>query len=222
MDFFNKYQWLLFDFDNTLADFTSSSNKAFKDVFSDVYTQNIHHSFHEINSKYWHYFEKGKITGEELHYGRFKEFLETNKLTNFSETIADNYLDGLLSHSIWIDGAKEMIQKLSATHNIAIVTNGLQKIQHKRIKKLGIDKYNFPIFISEELNSSKPNNLFFEKVHHAINSPAKNSVLVIGDNPKSDIKGGKQFGYHTCYFQYHKNKRCTVANYTIKSWKNNA
>lgn len=222
MEFFNKYEWLLFDLDNTLLDFSYSSKKAFEEVFSDVFAENLYQSYYKINGKYWNYFEKGKISAEELHYGRFQDFIQENNLTQYNSNIADNYLDSLLHHSIWIKGAKQTIEKYSKTHKLALITNGLSKVQHRRVEKLGLVKFFPHIFISEELNTSKPNQSFFEKVHHIINAHTKNKVLVVGDNPETDIKGGNQFGYDTCYFQYNKNKSCTMANYTLKSWIRNA
>lgn len=219
---FKAYDWLLFDLDNTLLDFSTVSKRAFKDL-SLTYDFGDHGSYekyHQINSKYWHYFEKHKINAHDLRYGRFKEFLETINSKADHIAVAENYLRLLIEHSEWIPGAERILKELSRTHRLGIITNGLKEAQHGRLEKHGMKKYFQHIFISEELGVSKPHHDFFLQVHQTIEEPDKHKVLVIGDNPKSDILGGNNFNYHTCWFDYHSDKKqkSVKANFKLESW----
>lgn len=220
---FKKYNYLLFDLDNTLLDFTKSSHIAFNKLMKYFEIENesinLYDSYQAINAKYWHYFEKQKITANQLNAGRFKEFLKVMEL-NFNEhELAEKYLDFLVEHSSWIAGAESLLKQYSTTHELAIITNGLSKAQHLRLEKHDMKKYFKHILISEELGCSKPNSFFFEKAHQIIDEPNKNEVLVIGDNPNSDIKGGNNFGFSTCWYDYKQNKKQRArADYKVTDW----
>lgn len=218
---FKKYDWLLFDLDNTLLDFSQVSKKAFSDLVNhfDIDHPEAYQAYHPINAKHWNYFEKQKIDANGVRYGRFEEFLKNISSSVNPKQMADKYLDLLIHHSEWIPGAEEMIQNLAQTHNLAIITNGLKDAQHARLEKHGMKKHFKHIFISEEMGISKPHKAFFEQVHEAIDFPLKEKVLVIGDNPKSDIKGGLEFKYHTCWYDYRKDKKQRVkAHYKVNNW----
>lgn len=221
---FNNYKYLLFDLDNTLLDFTKSSQLAFTDLmnhFEINYEEDLYAVYNPINAKYWHYFEKQKISAQDLNAGRFKEFLATIKVDLNENELAQKYLDFLVVHSSWVNGAEDILKKHASTHELVIITNGLSKAQHLRLEKHDMKKYFKHIIISEEIGYSKPHNLFFEKTHHLIKNVQKNDVLVIGDNPDSDIKGGRNYGFNTCWYDYKQNKKQHAnANYKITDWNN--
>ena len=219
---FKAYDWILFDLDNTLLDFTSVSKRAF-DELSQIYEFGDHGSYekyHQINAKYWHYFEKHKINAHDLRYGRFREFLQSIESNADYSVVAEKYLRLLIDHSQWIPGAEKVLRQLSTTHRLGVITNGLKEAQHGRLEKHDMKKYFEHIFISEELGVSKPHQDFFLQVHQTIEHPEKHKVLVIGDNPKSDILGGNKFNYHTCWFNYHSSAKHPKikANFKIESW----
>jgi FMN phosphatase YigB (HAD superfamily) len=56
------------------------------------------------------------------------------------------------------------------------------------------------VFISEEVGADKPSPLFFEHVLQALGQPDKRELLIIGDSPTSDIRGGMLSGIDTCWF----------------------
>lgn len=219
---FSKYDWLLFDLDNTLLDFSNTSKLAFNDLmvhFEIHDAEQAYKIYSPINARHWSYFEKQRINADELRYGRFKQFLETMDTKHHHVEMADKYLELLVKHSHWIAGAENMLQELSKSHKLGIITNGLKDAQHARLEKHNMKQYFEHVFISEEMGISKPHNAFFEIVHDKILLPEKAKVLVIGDNPKSDIKGGKNFNYHTCWYNYKQDKKQSVkAHFKVNSW----
>lgn len=68
-----------------------------------------------------------------------------------------------------------------------------------------LDYFDFLIF-SDEINASKPSSHFFQHVYDHIDV-AKDAVLHIGDNPKADYQGAKNFGFNALLI--------TDPNYTI-------
>lgn len=62
------------------------------------------------------------------------------------------------------------------------------------LSMLQIDQYfNFTIY-SDQINASKPSSQFFEAVFARVKCK-KHQVLHIGDNPKADVAGAKDFGF---------------------------
>lgn len=219
---FSNYDWLLFDLDNTLLDFSNTSKFAFKDLMTHFKIEDAEQAYKiysPINAKHWSYFEKQRIDADAVRYGRFREFIEAMDISHHHEEMADKYLDLLVKYSHWIEGAETMLQALSQSHKLGIITNGLKDAQHARMEKHNMKQYFEHVFISEELGISKPHKAFFEIVHNKILLPEKERVLVIGDNPKSDIKGGNNFNYHTCWYNYKQDKRQSVkAHFKVDSW----
>jgi YjjG family noncanonical pyrimidine nucleotidase len=219
---FSKYDWLLFDLDNTLLDFSITSKLAFNELmthFEIEEAEKAYAVYAPINAKHWSFFEKQRINADAVRYGRFKEFLSAISSNIPHDDMAHRYLDLLVKHSHWVAGAENLIKNLSKTHQLGIITNGLKDAQHARLEKHDMKQYFKHVFISEEMGVSKPHAAFFEQVHETIKLPLKEKVLVIGDNPKSDIKGGKNFNYHTCWYNYKKDKKQSVkAHFKVNSW----
>jgi len=217
-----KYEWYLFDLDNTLLDFNMSSAKAFNDLMQHFSLGNIdelHEIYHDINLSYWKKYEQGVINVETLSIGRFQDFLEEIKHEADAKQMSEKYLDFLTSNSHIIEGSLKILNHFKTSAKLSLITNGISDVQHRRIAKHDFYDFFEYIFISDEMGHSKPSQSFFEIVHNKIGSPNKNDVLVLGDNPISDIQGGKSFGYDTLYYNYkNEDTKHIDADYKINKW----
>ena len=104
-----------------------------------------------------------------------------------------------------------MIRKLAkyiGKYKIYAATNGLAKVQRRRIGESGIDKYFDAFFISEEMGANKPSREFFDACFAKIEDFDIDSAIIIGDSMSSDIKGGAAAGMKTCLFNM-RNKKIT-------------
>ena len=54
--------------------------------------------------------------------------------------------------------------------------------------------------ISEEVGVAKPHRDIFEHALTIMGRPQRDNVLMVGDNPDSDILGGINAGLDTCWF----------------------
>lgn len=80
------------------------------------------------------------------------------------------------------------------------------KVLRKTLSDLDIlQHFDFLIF-SDEIQASKPSHRFFEQVYSHLNID-KTEVLHVGDNPKSDYQGARNFGFNALLI--------TDQNYTI-------
>lgn len=198
-----KYRWLLFDLDNTLFDFDAAELKALASTFpqfGQAYTPEIGEAYHRINRELWQAFERGEITAVQLRTTRFQILFQTIGFQADPAAFSDAYLANLATFPDLIDGADELIPRLSRTHYLALITNGLSDVQRPRLAASPIGDYFTAVTISDEIGIAKPDAGIFDAAFIAMGRPAKNDVLIIGDSLTSDIRGGVNYGMDTCWY----------------------
>ena len=68
------------------------------------------------------------------------------------------------------------------------------------IRFSGLDQLLDGVFISEQVGVDKPQKAFFDAVWNEIGSYAPDEVVIVGDSLTSDIRGGKNAGILTCWY----------------------
>ncbi|NKQ34320.1 MAG: noncanonical pyrimidine nucleotidase, YjjG family [Chloroflexi bacterium] len=198
-----KYRWLLFDLDNTLFDFDAAELQALACTFPQfgcAYTPEIGEAYHRINHDLWQAFERGEITAVQLRTARFQKLFQTIGFQADPAAFSDVYLSNLAAFPDLIDGADELIPRLSRTHQLALITNGLSDVQRPRLEASPIGDYFTAVTISDEIGIAKPDAGIFDASFAAMGQPAKSDVLLIGDSLTSDIRGGVNYGIDTCWY----------------------
>lgn len=199
-----KYKTILFDADGTLYDFDKAAVEALKSCFNKYnleWTINTFLIYEDVNKKIWNDFEKGLITTKEIKRERFKRFFDIIEISNIdSLKFSNDYLEFLSQNNYLLEGAKDIVKWSSEKFELAIVTNGLASVQNPRFKNSELRKYFKHIIISEEIGFAKPKKEIFDYSFDLLNNPSKESVIIIGDNLTSDIKGGEDYGIDTCWF----------------------
>lgn len=222
------YEILLFDIDNTLLNFDLAEEKAIHVALThyDIEpTLEVVSKFKEINKQLWKKFELGKITKERLLEKRFEElfeFLGNIKYleNNISREINTYYLNQLANSSDLMPDAYEVLNELSKSHKIYLVTNGVTKTQTKRINNSSIKKFFNGIYISETIGIQKPYKGFFDYVFADLKIKDKKKVLLIGDSLTADIIGGINYGIDTCWYNFKTQESKDIRpTYEIKSLK---
>ena len=197
-----KYKYLLFDADDTLLDFKAAEEVALKTVLKNnglPHDDQTVKTYSVINLKYWKAFEKGEIERDQIFPLRFGEFLGVLGSDKDPMEINSQYFEALRQVHIMLPDADELVDYLVGKYKLYIITNGVAKTQHLRLKESGLqDKFD-GIFISEELECQKPSLEYFNKVLAAIGNPRKEECLVLGDSISSDILGGKNIGVDTVW-----------------------
>lgn len=205
-----KFEYLLFDADNTLWDFSLSEKFAlFKVVTENGVEYDPKHleAYHKVNKACWHNFEKGNLLVKDLKRKRFELFCDEFDLELDATKMGKSYLQHLASTDFMIPGALNLLDRLARNHKLVMVTNGIKEVQRRRISNTAIESYFEVIVISDEIGVAKPHAGFFDYTFEQIGHPEKANVLMIGDSLSSDILGGNNYGITTCWFNPNKNEQ---------------
>ena len=198
-----KYTWLLFDADDTLFDFLRAETNALKWTLEQAglpFQPEFTGLYSRFNQQVWQEFERGKITSLELRVKRFRLFFDETRLNGDPQTVSPLYLRNLALGTDLLPGADEVVHTLKADFHLALVTNGLKDVQRPRLEGSALRDCFEKIFISEEIGAAKPARAYFDAIFAALGQPPKESVLIIGDSPTSDMKGGVDYGIDTCWY----------------------
>ena len=84
---------------------------------------------------------------------------------------------------------------------MALVTNGESKTRRYKIKRFNLEKYFESILIEGELGFGKPDPRVYKLALSNLHLSAEN-VWMVGDNLEWDVKGPKQLGIYSIWFDY--------------------
>jgi len=216
-----KYDYLLFDADDTLLDFRKSEDVSFQIVLDkhkisgDL--KSLHTSYKQINELLWTQHALGLVSKDVLKTERFRKFLEVNNLDGDASAMSDDYLNTLPTQVFLIDGTVELLNALFKKIPLVIVTNGIGHVQHKRLNNSGIKELISLMVVSEECGFSKPDKRIFHHTFDLLQADPKNhKFLMIGDKLETDILGANTVGIESCWFNPERTKNATEIKPTFE------
>lgn len=198
-----KYQWILFDADETLFHFDNFAG--LKHMFAQhgvTFEKVEYDEYQVVNKQLWVEYQNNQISAEQLQTRRFK--LWSDRLAISAKELNKQFLDSMAEICKTLPGAIELVTHLHENKvNMGIITNGFAQLQHIRLERTGFLPYFSPVVISELVGVAKPHAKIFEHALEQMGAPNKNHVLMVGDTLESDILGGKNFGFDTCWLNHH-------------------
>ncbi len=200
-----RYSTLLMDADETLLDFCKSEAFALEATFAQYglgYEPLVRERYHEINRVLWQQLERGEIRRERLKVKRFEDLFSLCGVAHVDASAFNaDYMRTLGTRGFMLPGALSFLEDCAKQYDVYIITNGSASVQHTRLKDSGMLPFVRAVFISEEIGADKPSRAFFDYVLDHIRETDKSRLLVIGDSLTSDIRGGRQAGLDTCWYQ---------------------
>ena len=195
---------ILFDLDDTLIDFESSSAIALETVCNNFGfsgpLESYFSIYSQINLGLWQRLEKGEIPASTVKVERFRLLCEKMNWTANYEQMAESYLTEINSCVKLIPFAAEVSEKLSQHFDLGIVTNGFTRVQKARFKKSGLEKHFKFLMTSEEQGYHKPDQRIFIDAINKLPRKELAKTLVVGDRIESDILGAKKAGIKSIWF----------------------
>ena len=145
------YYCLLFDVDGTLLDFNAAEDGALRDTlahFSLPNTEDAVSQYHDINNALWAALEQGKVRQDKLVIQRFEKLLAAFGMQGNPVEINDYYLTQLSQRADTFPGAEEALEELAEVATLAVVSNGVEKVQAGRLEKSGLGRFFDGVFVS--------------------------------------------------------------------------
>lgn len=198
-----RFDVILLDVDGTLLDFKMSEIQGMKVVLGEYGfepTQERLELYHEINEGFWAAFERGEVTKDQLVWQRFHTFFHRLGRDVDGREVETLYRRQLDRSAILIEGALDICSYLKERYDLYVVTNGTSSTQYKRLAASGLDCYMKDIFVSEDAGSQKPRKEYFDYCFSRIPDARPERMLLVGDSPASDIRGGMDAGTGTCWY----------------------
>ncbi len=213
---------VLIDLDDTVFDFKKGERAALTEalsVYGEAPTPERLELYHRINDRHWKMLERGEISKEELNPARFRAFFKETGIDAPAEEFCLIYEKNLADKYFFMPGAEDALKTLSGRYRLYAASNRYVATQRNRLKLSGADKNFTGVFISEEVGYDKPAEEFFEKCFSEIPGFKKEETVIVGDSPTSDIKGGRDAGIKTVWFNTGEAEITGVnADYTARSF----
>jgi 5'-nucleotidase len=198
------YEWILFDADDTLFHFDAFSGLQLMFSHFDItFTKQDYHEYQVINKSLWVDYQNGEITAQQLQHQRFNSWAE--KLQVLPHELNSAFLSAMAEICMPLEGAISLLCALQGKAKLGIITNGFTELQQTRLERTGLSDHFELLVISEQVGVAKPHVDIFEHALSAMGNPAREKVLMVGDNPESDILGGINAGLDTCWINANNN-----------------
>lgn len=214
---------IFFDLDHTLWDYDRSAEETLREIHKniqlaryDVAPKALIKCFYEVNSSYWHKYNIGEIDREFILANRFQTIFRELKIDRaFSEEASEYFVTKCSTKPYLMPDVEVVLPYLKEKYSLHIITNGFNDVQYNKLNSGKILEYFDVIVTSESANARKPASEIFEfSLKQA--GASVDQCLMIGDNPNTDIKGARDFGIKTVFYDP-SSKRRTFSDYTIHS-----
>lgn len=192
-------QAVLFDTDNTLYDYGPANRKATEALSKKIKTildinkidflKNYMEARSEIKD------ELGPVAGSHsrlLYCQRLLEKLGFKAQLMIALDLEQTYWRTFLANAPLFSGVRVFLKNLQSKNiPIAIVTDLTAHIQLRKLTYLNLEDTFDAVVTSEEAGADKPDKRNFDLVLKKLSLSQKNRIWMIGDNPNTDIAGGK-------------------------------
>ena len=214
-----RYKWILFDADNTLFHFHDQLGleRLFSQYDHRLTTQEFS-AYKAVNNALWQAYEQNRITATELAEQRFSRWASRFGVT--ATELNRQFMHVMAEVCVPMPGVQTLLMNLNETVDMGIITNGFTLLQQARLRRYSLDQWFRFVVTSEEVGVAKPHTDIFTYAQQYMTGVLPSQVLMVGDNPNSDIVGGNAVGFDTCWLnldgQYEDGG--IKATYEVTSW----
>lgn len=198
------------DLDDTILDFQRAEAEALRRALTEADAPadaGVLARYHAINAAQWELLEEGVLTREQVLLGRFDILFQELGLRRSAREICERYEEYLGEGHWFVPGAEALLSALAPRYELYLASNGTAAVQHRRLESAGILPWFKGVFISQELGADKPSPAFFQRCFDAVAGFSRDRAVMVGDSLTSDIRGGRDAGLRTCWFNPRKKPR---------------
>lgn len=208
---FDNVTAIFIDLDDTLWWFSANSRVALRltyDHFGMCRFEPDFNKFEEIyesrNSELWHEYHHGRIERDYLMVERYRHVLQQvgydGDPTATGSAMNAHYLDVLAEQPLVVPGAKSLLEALHRHgYQVNVLSNGFAGVQQRKLRSGGLEHLVDNVVLSDDCGITKPLPGIFDYALQRCNVAAGN-VVMIGDDPDTDIAGAHRAGWRTIYY----------------------
>lgn len=192
------WDWILFDADDTLFHFDAYAGlQRLFEQYDVQFTTADYDEYQAVNKPLWVDYQNGVINALQLQHQRFQGWAD--KLSVEPHELNSGFLAAMAEICIPLEGAVGLMNLLKGQVKMGIITNGFTALQQARLQRTGFLEYFDLLVISEQVGYAKPHPAIFDYALEKMGNPPRERVMMVGDNPDSDILGGINAGLATCW-----------------------
>jgi len=198
-----RWELLLIDADNTVFDFEASQGIALERACLDqviAYRPELLDLYGRINAELWAAYERKEVTQDQLRHLRSERFLGEIGSALDREAFGEAYVEALSDTVVVLPDALETLKAASARVGVVIVTNGIARIQRRRMAASPFVPYVRGLAISGELGLAKPDPRMIWAAMEMGGASDPGRVLLVGDSLNADIAGAQAAGVASCWY----------------------
>lgn len=191
---------VLFDFDDTLQDRTAAYKK-FSSAFLDKYFPTLpkdekakRRKMMEENIK-GGYCERSLYFSELIWEWKWMDPPTISELIEVYHTMFPEYT------TLFEDTVPTLRELKKRGYLLGVITNGVSKLQNKKLDVAGIRKYFDFVLVSGDCKYAKPDKKIFELAARELSLPT-GEIAFVGDHPVNDIAGAQSAGMKTIWMNY--------------------
>lgn len=186
-----KKRILLLDADMTLFNFEMAERRAIAQVCTQCGIEPTHErlaAYHEINDALWKQLERGEVTQAQLRILRFERFLKLVGSEVPAQRMAELFVGALSEGCYLFPQALSLMQALRKRGcRVALFTNGIPEVQHRRIELSGLSRYVERVIVSGEVGYSKPDARLAIAALELMRCDNPAEAAIVGDSLSSDM-----------------------------------
>lgn len=198
---------VLLDVDDTLLDFAACSRFAMTTAakeFALTFPEDYYEIFRRINTRLWMEIEAGTLTVEGLRDVRWQAIFREYGVDFDGAVFEDRFKANLNGSAEPVEGARELLRYLRGKgYILGAASNGPYDQQVRRLKSAGMLDFFQGLYISERIGAVKPSAAFFDACFQDLSPIRRSETMMIGDSLTADIRGAKDYGLKTCWFDIH-------------------
>lgn len=198
------YRLIAFDIDDTLIRLRGVQERLLAAAVTrqaplPVASADFYEVFLDCSGKRWQALDAELISVSEFRVARYQDTFDHFDLRLDVSKIIEFYDSGLSHELEFLPGAGSLLENLHGNYDLLAITNGVLESQTKRLQNAGWEKYFIDVIAPENAGQAKPHVKIFDTLLQRNPQYKRNEILIVGDNPKTDIKGAHQAGIDSCW-----------------------
>jgi HAD superfamily hydrolase (TIGR01509 family) len=142
--------------------------------------------YDRINGALWAAFRRGETTQRALARERFRRLLlELDEDPGRAGNLGETYLACLSRRGDRMPGCLPLLRKLRGRYRLAVVSNGIDRVQRSRIRASGLAPFFESVVTSQSCGYAKPDPRILQVALDALDVAPRHAVYV-GDDPATD------------------------------------